>query len=132
MNKKCNIINILYLANFHLGEKLLYKNWASGQPGLFGAYEDCALMELGDGGKWHDYACHGVLFNTQNHGWVCEYGKCKASNMNFIKTGSSANNYSKCGVFFIVTSMLKTNNNVEYEMHITRTILLTDWVIQLG
>ena len=72
---KSHVASHIVTGLFYLGEKLLYKNWASGQPGLFGSYEDCALMEIGDGGKWHDYACHGVLFNTQNHGWVCEYSK---------------------------------------------------------
>ena len=51
-----------------------YKYWASGQPGLFGTFEDCALLEFKNGGHWHDYSCTGVLFNKQSHAWVCEYG----------------------------------------------------------
>ncbi|KAK3604485.1 hypothetical protein CHS0354_019080 [Potamilus streckersoni] len=58
------------------GDQVTYTYWSPGQPSvLAGGLEDCGLLDLSDGGHWHDYPCHGILFNTQNHGWICQYGE---------------------------------------------------------
>ena len=70
-------LDSMYIFFIITGQRLLhdsYTYWAKGQPGVFGGLEDCALLEFRNGGHWHDYACEGVLFNLQNHAWVCEYG----------------------------------------------------------
>ena len=48
--------------------------------------------------------------------------------MNFVKTGSSSNNYGnrKCGYFYCYMPPWTPKNNVGYEMLITRKILLFD------
>lgn len=50
-----------------------FTNWAGDQPGMIGGLEDCCLLEFSDTGLWHDYPCEGLLFLSQNHGWICEY-----------------------------------------------------------
>ncbi|XP_060596841.1 uncharacterized protein LOC132750817 [Ruditapes philippinarum] len=55
------------------GTNVNYKNWAAGQPGLFGGSEDCALLEKN--GHWGDYPCSGIFLLRQNHGWICKYAE---------------------------------------------------------
>jgi hypothetical protein len=62
------------------GTNVNYKNWALGQPGLFGGSEDCALLEKN--GHWGDYPCSGIFLLRQNHGWICKYGMRKISFIN--------------------------------------------------
>jgi hypothetical protein len=52
-----------------------YTHWAAGQPGLLGFSEDCACMELGKGGEWHDYGCSDILFVHRRYDFACEYRK---------------------------------------------------------
>ena len=58
---------------FITGETVTYENWGSDQPGIAGSLEDCAVMEFGDSGHWHDYPCSDILFVKYRYGWVCEY-----------------------------------------------------------
>merc|ERR1712179_95666 len=53
------------------GVAMNFKNWAGSQPGMIGGMENCGLMEFS--GTWHDYPCHGLIFTTENHGWICKY-----------------------------------------------------------
>ncbi|KAL5014382.1 hypothetical protein ScPMuIL_008652 [Solemya velum] len=55
------------------GAAVTYKNWADGQPGRFGALEDCAMLNFAAGGKWHDYRCDSFLFFKSKHAYICEY-----------------------------------------------------------
>lgn len=55
------------------GSRPEYTRWAPNQPGLLAGLEDCAVMDISDSGRWHDYACEGVLFFDEEHYFVCQY-----------------------------------------------------------
>ncbi|XP_056008877.1 macrophage mannose receptor 1-like [Ostrea edulis] len=57
--------------------KMTYSNWKSGQgpsqSGFFlssGSFEDCALMRVDDGFRWHDYDCSNILYH---YSFICQY-----------------------------------------------------------
>lgn len=64
----------------HLGDpKMTYSHWSPGQgpsqSGFFfanGAQEDCALMQIHDGFRWHDYECSFFLYH---YSFICQHGK---------------------------------------------------------
>ncbi|XP_052212874.1 uncharacterized protein LOC127831839 isoform X2 [Dreissena polymorpha] len=51
-----------------------YENWDRGQPSCFLpnflCHEDCAVLRLDEGYKWHDYLCSSDLYQ---YGLACEY-----------------------------------------------------------
>lgn len=51
-----------------------YSNWDSGQPSCFlpdfFCHEDCAVLRVDEGYKWHDYLCGSDLYK---YGYVCQY-----------------------------------------------------------
>lgn len=51
-----------------------YENWDRGQPSCFLphflCHEDCAVLRLDEGYKWHDYLCSSDLYQ---YGFACEY-----------------------------------------------------------
>ena len=57
------------------GEPTTYTNWATDQPGMVYGWEDCAIMDHGDSGYWHDYTCDSTLGGLvkSRYGWVCEF-----------------------------------------------------------
>ncbi|XP_076451317.1 galactose-specific lectin nattectin-like [Babylonia areolata] len=57
------------------GSPLTFTFWANGQPGgLLGPLEDCVVMDMGDGGRWHDYRCEDFLFLRDPHPFICQFG----------------------------------------------------------
>ncbi|XP_060066712.1 macrophage mannose receptor 1-like [Ylistrum balloti] len=74
------------------GTKLTYSHWHAGEgPSHSGflfqsGYEDCAIMKLDDGGRWHDYDCGGVLFLETS---VCEYKKIRRTTTTLRTTTKS-------------------------------------------
>uniref|UniRef100_A0A8W8JZS4 C-type lectin domain-containing protein n=1 Tax=Magallana gigas TaxID=29159 RepID=A0A8W8JZS4_MAGGI len=64
----------------HAGDpKMTYSHWSSGQgPSqsgfLFsdGGHEDCALMKIHDGFRWHDYECSLFLYH---YSFICQHDK---------------------------------------------------------
>ncbi|KAL8606580.1 hypothetical protein ACOMHN_009465 [Nucella lapillus] len=59
------------------GSHARFTYWASDQPGILSALEDCVAMNMDDGGRWHDYRCEDLLFISSDHTFVCEYGRWK-------------------------------------------------------
>nr|KAG5696177.1 hypothetical protein BaRGS_021662 [Batillaria attramentaria] len=55
------------------GSDPAYTNWASGQPGIGGTFEDCAAMDTSKGSTWHDYSCEDILFVHKRQKFICEY-----------------------------------------------------------
>lgn len=58
---------------------MTYSHWSSGQgPSqtgfLFsdGGHEDCALMKIDDGFRWHDYECSLLFYH---YSFICQHGK---------------------------------------------------------
>ncbi|XP_076451853.1 uncharacterized protein LOC143287617 [Babylonia areolata] len=48
--------------------------WASDQPGHMGGLEDCGVMDVSAGGKWHDYRCSDAwIFSNQHKRFICEF-----------------------------------------------------------
>ncbi|XP_069116565.1 C-type mannose receptor 2-like [Argopecten irradians] len=66
------------------GTNVTYGNWHQGEGPTHGflfskaGYEDCALMRLNDGGRWHDYDCGTILYH---HTSICEYQKGGRNNV---------------------------------------------------
>lgn len=74
------------------GTRVSYSNWHPGEgPSHSGflfqsGYEDCAIMKLDDGGRWHDYDCGGVLFLETS---ICEYRKIVRTTKRITTTRST-------------------------------------------
>ena len=72
-------MTVTFLVLLHVtGEKVTsgYQNWDSGQPSCwlpeFMCTEDCAVLRLDEGYKWHDYFCAATRFE---YAFICQYGK---------------------------------------------------------
>ncbi|XP_062610544.1 mucin-2-like [Saccostrea cucullata] len=59
--------------------RMSYSNWESGQgpsqSGFFlasGTIEDCALMRVDSGFRWHDYDCSSIFYH---YSFICQYSK---------------------------------------------------------
>ncbi|XP_076451856.1 uncharacterized protein LOC143287621 [Babylonia areolata] len=48
--------------------------WASDQPGDMGSLQDCGVMDVSEGGTWHDYRCSDAwIFSNQHKRFICEF-----------------------------------------------------------
>lgn len=76
------VIDVCFTFSIHfllIGEKITWENWERGQGptnrGFLhpsGIFEDCALLKINDGYRWHDYLCSSKLFEYTS---ICEYSK---------------------------------------------------------
>lgn len=71
----------IFMQNLFLDESVNghYGNWKQGQgPTKHGflfsgaTWEDCALIDYNNFGKWNDYICDSRFYKFQ---FICEYGK---------------------------------------------------------
>lgn len=66
---------LIVLCDFSLGAVMSYTNWDVKQgpdAGFFAQQEDCAVINIIYGGKWHDRPCTGLIHNSY---YICQYGK---------------------------------------------------------
>lgn len=108
-----------------------YSNWASGQPSchIF-CFEDCALMRLDDGGKWHDYKCSWI----EDYSYICQYPMRPKTTS--TSTTTTTTTTASTTVKALTTKRIFTTTNVpkstEQHVFVTLTPLLNSTVNSTG